>query len=307
MKFLFFTDPHLTGKIPAHRIDNYPEAVLTKIVEVYEIAKDNDCKCVVLGGDLFNTHKVYSYDILNSVIEIIDGVEFPTFTIAGQHDLKGYNQSSYINSALAFVVKRSKNLTMVMEPMKFEGALFVPCNPWQDVEQVMEEQKSSSEVSVLIAHALLSEKTHMFEVIQTSKLPKSEFDIVVSGDLHNGYATHKIGKTLFCNPGALGRRSMDEADIHPSVALVDADRITADVVPLQNVKNPEDIFGVTLAEELREAAKFDASTFIKEAQALKSKQIDIYRLIESMGKKKKTRPEVISYILSKRDDEKVDS
>lgn len=307
MKMMFYTDVHLSGQTPVHRTDDYPKTMLDKLREVYEIADRAECDIAICGGDLFNSMKVYSYDVLNGVMDIIGGFPIKTFTISGQHELMGYNRSKHDSSALGLMVRCCEQLSLIPDGGVFLDSDYhlMASHAWDDVEEkVAAWEPVDGRVGILVAHALLSRDTHMFEVIQTSKLPPTKFRLILSGDLHDGYPTHSIGKTTFCNPGALARPSMSEMDRHPQVAIVTisdkGERLSVDLVKLKTAKPAEEVFGMTLVEELREVIEFDAKRFIKEVSELKGQRVDVFDLVRSVAKRTDVPKEVVAYILSKK-------
>lgn len=306
MRALFYTDIHISGQTPVHRIDDYPQTMLGKLAEVYRMAESEGVDVVLYGGDLFDTHKVYSYPILTRVIDTIGSSHCPTYAIAGQHDLRGYSASTLPGSALAFVERYCESLHVITRPVSIGGAFLIPCSPWEDVTEVVASAPSKKRLPlVMIAHELLSRDMHAFEVVKTSSLPSSDIDLVLSGDLHSGYPVHEVDGTVFCNPGALARKNINEAAREPTVAVVDFRTKEVRLIRLPGARPGEEVFGTTLAEELREGAAFDARKFAADMEGLKDHDVDIFDLIPGAAKKAGLSAEVVDYILSKRpDDEK---
>ena len=85
MKILFFTDVHIKGKNPESRIDNYLDALIKKLVFVFDYAKTNNYDLILCGGDLFDSANV-SDSIKNVLLPIFKLNTIPLYTIIGSHD-----------------------------------------------------------------------------------------------------------------------------------------------------------------------------------------------------------------------------
>ena len=81
--FLFIGDPHLSGRSPGLRKDNYPEVILEKLKWCLEKAVDQNLQPVLLG-DLFN----YPRDNPNWLISRLIGLfnKYQVVGIYGNHD-----------------------------------------------------------------------------------------------------------------------------------------------------------------------------------------------------------------------------
>jgi len=299
-RFLFYTDLHLTSRSPVHRIDDYRQAILGKLSEVYLIAEQRDCEFVVFGGDFFDTHRVFSYDLINLTMEIICESQFKTYGILGQHDLNGYNPQTFKSSALSFVMKHCDKFSLVEGPLELDGLWLVPSHVWMDVMEDCKVRPTGDKPSVLIAHHLLSRKKQVFDVVVTSDMD-SVYDLVLSGDLHSGFDVHKIGNTTFCNPGSIGRLALNDAHRMPQVAIVEiGDGVEIEYVPLQTAGKGETVFGKEFIEGIRKAASFDSTSFIQQIEGLEREVVDVYDLIWKTGIAQGKPRLVLEYIMTKK-------
>ena len=132
MKFLYVGDLHQDELIPVNRIDDFIDTRKEKINEILQIAKTNNVKAVLHGGDFFNRPKM-SNEFVTSIIETwnnqlipidiqdltfklqagtiseqeyLDEIQkyktnnIPFISIIGNHDLIGESIESYSRTSL---------------------------------------------------------------------------------------------------------------------------------------------------------------------------------------------------------------
>ena len=304
-KFVFYTDLHLTAKTPCHRVDNYPQAVLAKLRQVYAIAKDEGADFILFGGDFYNAHRIFSYSLITEAMLMICGFDVPTFGVVGQHDLYGYNPTSYPKSTLAFQETHCLRFESLKVPLETDDAIIYPCHVYDDLIECLHQRTTKKKKSVLVAHHLISKDEFPFQTFRTCDLNAANFNLVLSGDLHGGFETHTIKGTTFANPGSLARQSVRDIDRMPKVLVVEieaGESIQIREVVLDAPKG-EDVFGTTFLEDAQAIIadrEVDASDFVAQLEALRQDAVDIYDLVDKVCKGQGIRLEVRDYILSKK-------
>jgi DNA repair exonuclease SbcCD nuclease subunit len=305
-KFLFFTDPHVTAVAPIHRVDDYSQSILSKIREAYEMAASQNCEFVVLGGDLFNVHRLFSYELINDLMEIICDSGLNTYAVVGQHDIHGYNPETFKSSTLAFVTKHCSRLNILWEPTEVKAGVFLyPSHVWEDVNLALNPAGlNPANVNILVAHHLITDQKKMFDTVSTSLFKDGPYDVVVSGDLHCGFEPHQLNGHWFCNPGSLARRASDEADRVPMVAVIGIEkgkRTSVDQYPLSVAKPGGEVFGQEAMAIINKAKEdFDPTKFLENVDKFEMDVADIHELIQKVGGKEKIEPRVLAYLASKK-------
>jgi len=301
-KFLFYTDLHLSAKRPIHRVDDFATSLLVKLAEVYDIAKQEDVDFVLFGGDFFNNHRIFNYDIIRTASDIMERSGKKTFAVIGQHDLIGHNQETYKTSTLAFLEHFCRSYQTLVKPFDAGNKVTIyPCH-WFDNVKEMVQKSPASGTSVMVCHQTIVKDKLPYNAILTSELT-SDYDVIISGDVHAGFDPHRIGKTTFYNPSSLVRRAVNE--IHdPKVGVIEVGGnkpVSIKDVKLKNVVKTEDAFGVSLTEIVKVAAE-DVTTerFVEGILELEQSAVDVFDLITKIASMKGTRQEVIDYIVSKR-------
>lgn len=314
-RFLFYTDPHLSGQTPRHRIDDFPNVMLDKMEEVYSLARERKCQFVIFGGDMFNTHRIYSYDVIGKVQSIICDSGLTTYAAVGQHDLKGYNPKTLETSVLGFVTSRCNSFQTIWKPIELEECTLFASHVWDDIEESKKVDTRDDRFNILIAHHLLTNKKAMFDVVNTGDFSVDcPYQLVLSGDLHDGYEPHEENGVWFSNPGSLARRATSDGHRMPQVAVVDVYGPRTppgiEIVRLKCGRPGEEVFGEGIAEILRkreekETDSFDADAFVSDMEAFEMESDNIYDLVQKIGKERGIDQKVLAYLDSKREEETV--
>lgn len=302
IRFLFYTDIHLSGVNPRHRVDDFPRSMLAKLREAYSIAEAEGCEFVTFGGDFFNSHRIFSYEVISDAMDVICDSKLKTYACIGEHDLFGHSPNTYPSSTLAFMVKRCANFNILQAPLEVNGVVLHAKHEWENMQEAMKRPVDTAKLNVLICHELITNKKAMFDIIDTKTLQPCPYDVVVSGDLHDGYETHEVGNTLFCNPGSLARRAINDLNRTPQVAVIEAEKGQVPVVimhPIQCAKPGSEVFGESIAELVRDN-EFDGEAFTAEMMDFEADSVDVHDLIQKVGTKNGLRKEVLDYLAQKR-------
>ena len=302
-KFAFFTDSHLAGESPRHRKDNFPQAIISKVREVYATAEAEGCDFVAHGGDWFNSYRIFSYEILSDCMDIVCGSKLQTYIVIGEHDLYGHNMATFPSSTLSFVVKQCGKISVLWEPTEVcPGVILHGKHEPDKMAEVLSRSKDLSKVNILVCHELLTPDEAPFEVIKTDTLRNTGFDLIVSGDLHCGYPTHQVDGTWFCNPGSLARRATSDAYRFPQMAIISIEKGKAPDIEIRRLtcaKEGSEVFGESIAEVAR-SNDVDATKFADELLQFESESADVHDLVQKAGKASGLREEVLTYLGTKR-------
>jgi DNA repair exonuclease SbcCD nuclease subunit len=305
MKFVFYTDVQLSGKTPRHRIDDYPQALIDKMAEIYQAAIDENADFLVCGGDIFNSHRIFNYDLLNAIMDIMQDSGLETYITIGQHDILGYNRKTYKSSALAFVVGRHCNLHIIWEPVTIGDVQLIASHVWEDPKEASTYPLDDSKYKVLVAHHLLTNKKTMFDTVNTGDFAKwmreggAEYNMVLSGDLHDGYDLHEVDGMWFCNPGSIARQAISDIKRLPRYAMIEASPGDIPIIDIRDVKCAkvgEDVFDESVTEIVRQRDDFDPTAFINEVEEFEIESADVHELIQKVGKAKRISKEILEYI-----------
>jgi DNA repair exonuclease SbcCD nuclease subunit len=308
MKFVFYTDTQLSGQTPRHRVDDYQKALIDKMAEIYQAAIDEKADFLICGGDIFNSHRIFSYELLGPIMDIMEDSGLDTYITIGQHDILGYNRNTYKSSTLAFVVSRRCRLHIIWDPITIGDCQLIASHVWEDPKEAATYDLDDSKYKILVAHHLLTNKKTMFDTVNTGDFAKwmreggAEYNMVLSGDLHDGYNLHEVDGMWFCNPGSIARQAISDIKRMPRYAMIEATPNEIPLVDIRDVKcakRGEEVFGESATEVMREREAFDPTAFINEIEEFEVESADVHELIQKLGLARGTRKEVLAYLATK--------
>ena len=85
VKFIITGDWHWRGSNPKSRLDNYQEALTTKIREVFTLAKKHNVAAILQPGDLTHSPNI-SLNTLGDFADLLRESPAPIISIPGNHD-----------------------------------------------------------------------------------------------------------------------------------------------------------------------------------------------------------------------------
>ena len=308
MKFVFYTDVQLSGQTPRHRVDDYQSALVAKTEEIYQAAIDERADFLICGGDIFNNHRIFSYELLGPVMDVMFNSGLDTYITIGQHDILGYNQNTYKSSTLKFVADRHVGMKVIWDAVRIGDVQLVASHVWEDPKDAAKHKLDDDAFKILVAHHLLTNKKTIFDTVNTGDFAKwmregdAHYDMVLSGDLHDGYDVHEVDGMWFCNPGSIARQAISDVKRMPRYAVIEAspgEIPIIDVCDLKCAKRGEDVFEETAAEIMRERGDFDPTAFINEIEEFEVESSDVHELVQKVGRAKGIRKDVLEYIASK--------
>ena len=249
------TDIHFSDKSPQSRTDNWKEALLDKISQVGEIAREVKAHAVLDGGDLFHVKSPgrTSHELVRSIMEAQSTYPCPTYACIGNHDVV-YGDYTYIHQQPLGVLFSSGVLNRLYDEHEVTFEAFNNsnhCNPFRpgrpawvesfkvrvvgipyhgvryDWDRFTSIKKGDEDYLVVVAHVLASEKGgSMFEgedIIKYSDLKSLDPDVFCFGHWHKDQGVTEIspGKWVV-NVGSLSRGSLsqDNLDRVPRCAVL---------------------------------------------------------------------------------------
>ena len=309
-KFGFITDTHYDYKYESRKDDTL-NTLLDKTVQAYDWFRSVGCEFVVHGGDMFDRHRIYNFDLLSRVRNTLKNSGLTTYFIMGQHDLSGYNENTLPASSLGFIDSISDgSLVFMKDATEIGGYRFVPCHVMQDPVEVIHKVRKTEKPTVCVCHALLTDQREAFGTISITHFKNKFVQMVLSGDLHDGVPFQFCNNIQFYNPGSFAR---DAKTLRlPKVGALQWDGTKFTLEEFEpKCPDAKDIFfwddEVKTASVIKEEeeVKENEASYIAEFQQFHSESKDIYELLEKIGKAKNIEPEVLE-LIKRHKDKKVD-
>lgn len=261
---LLIGDPHLEGRQPGFRKDDYPQVILQKLEWCLNYARENRLLPALLG-DLFDKPRDNPNWLIGRLIQILQG---EILSLYGNHDVHTTAELSEDDS-LDLLVKAGC-LQMLDEANPWRGKIgprdvvIGGSSYRRAIPKLYKcDQCQPGETPPLVLW--LTHHDILIPGYEDGRIKPREIagiDLVVNGHIHRALETVTTGKTRWITPGNISRRARNDATrTHkPSVLRVD---VTDAGFELTTIEVPhgafDDVFHEALAELPAETA---ASSFV---------------------------------------------
>lgn len=241
MNILHITDTHLAPVGTRFRVDNFEDAVFSKLEQAAAIGQSRQVDLVVHTGDVFDLQNPRGVprELVRRFMDFLACSCLKWVFLTGQHDLQGRDPSSFKRCPLA-LLEHHPSVGFVSGPeqasvyqMEDGGTmLLLPySHRVYDVLHQLKNVRVEERPTVVATHAMVVPEPVPWEHIVADELA-GVANVVLSGDYHPGIF-QQASNTLICNPGALARVDRSEADRVPQVAIVDTEAGAAEIMQLR--------------------------------------------------------------------------
>lgn len=278
MKILFATDFHLRTTTPVSRLDkNFEETVLKKLDFVISVGQTSDI--IILGGDIFDRPDI-SFHLATEVINILKKSKRTIYSLVGQHDIYGYQQSSINFSPIGLIF--SLSYLKPINELILNNLYIKAINVYDNLDFKIEKDKKR-EINICFAHKLITTKKFPGAVNIEAIHSLNDFDIIINGDIHEPHDI-KIDGKRYIAPGSVARLTSSDKNRIPKALLINTD--TSEIQYI-NIPCENDIFNNTVID----CNKEDMSNFIKqyaqETISIKTEPYKIKNILEKYLKENK--------------------
>ena len=304
-KFIYFQDGHFFGKNSVHYISDYFEDCLLMLDEILLLAKKNKVDAIIDGGDLLHSAEP-SYRILDEIADRVEKSKITIYSLFGNHATKYHSIEHSKYTGLAHLFKRSKYFQYLKPHGNEKQNYWI--EPFEYCHEVEEDIKENGIYvddilgkdcwKIAIVHAFVTPKPFMKEVCHvTCDDIKTNADIVLVAHYHHEWEK-TVGNTLFKDIGCIGRRSITEKDIKPSILLIDTDKREIKEIFLKSAKKASEIFDLSKVEEMKDK-KNDINAFIKSIEDVQFQEMSIKDTVKFIAKEKKIDKAPVDLIINK--------
>lgn len=313
---LYVVDPHARATNPRNRKDDYKDTFFLKIREIFQIAWENECKAIICSGDLLDLFSV-SDNFKNELVDLLDESPVEIWTTPGNHELNGYNLSTYESSSLKVIERMSKKLCVVFpgKPVFFTDPdvqiSFTPYSGKMDIDGYgydleTEEERSFPGIKVQVSHGMAIDHVPPFDRYSLLDDIKTSADLVLTGHDHTGYGRYvRYDNKTFCNPGSITRIKASTTEIERPICVsliyCNDSGFSIEFVPLQTAKPGEEVLDRSIIE-MEQKRDYAMEQFTTLIQAGSQKiALNVNQAIEEIAKKESYAPTVVKKVLEKID------
>ena len=305
-KYLYYQDFHIKHKNPHSRVDEFYTSCIIKFKEILSIAKEKQVDAIIDGGDFWDI-PIVSNTLVDEVLDLIEETNIPLYLMYGNHNMISHHKETSGESSTTHMLRRSKILRdandiiekshvikfidynhAIEEKIKDEGIFFDNIPKWK----------------IGIVHAMLTDKAFLPTVLHVqAKDVTTNADLILVGHYHQPWKVQS-GKTTFLDIGCIGRSSIAESEIEPSVLYLDFSKKIEniseayEIIKLKSAKPGSEVFNLDARMELKNNEK-EMAQFIDSLRDFKAQDLDLRGAIEYIGKENKVERPVIDRILEK--------
>jgi hypothetical protein len=235
---LLIGDPHLEGRAPGFRKDDYPTVILEKLAWCLNYAADHSLLPAILG-DLFDKPRDNPNWVLVRLLEILRG---EVLGLYGNHDVH-YNPQLTEDDSLCLLVRcgRIRLLSpespwrgeMTGRPVMIGGSSYRQPIPERFVHDAGDGRDRP--LTIWLAHHDILIPGYDKGYDKPREI--EGIDLVINGHIHRRLAEVQAGGTLWLTPGNISRRSRSDATREhvPSALRID---VTAESYAASYVEVP---------------------------------------------------------------------
>lgn len=327
MKLLFTGDWHLRGNNPRNRIDDYPTAAVQKLNEVFDLAKRHGVHFILMPGDVWDRPEV-SIAVLLSYADVLRASPVPIYATVGNHDIYGYNVSSYARSSLKLLEMLVEQFHVISDSgiavnLSKEAGIggpypvYLTATPYSRLMDIdgygysPDVDLGDGVISVHMAHGMLLDHKPPFDRYSDLYKVPSTADIVLTGHDHLGYGVYtRADGVMFCNPGSLLRMSASVSEIERPVQVALIEIATASglcnpttrkitFIPLECAKPGDEVLDrSTIAEAKERQYAMEAFSTLIQTHTGDKVLLDVNQIIETIAAEEHIAPDVVQAALA---------
>jgi DNA repair exonuclease SbcCD nuclease subunit len=225
---LLIGDPHLEGRQPGFRKDDYPTVILDKLAWCLEYAESHKLLPAILG-DLFDKPRDNPNWLLVRLLTLLRG---EVIGLYGNHDVH-YNPELTDDDSISVLVKAGR-IRLVSGDDPWRGtiggrsAVIGGSSYRQEIPKRYEASPAANENGSPLVVWLTHHDVQIPGYDEGRIAPRGidGIDLVINGHIHRRLNEVRAGKTVWWTPGNISRRSRNDAcrDHVPSALRLDVSR-----------------------------------------------------------------------------------
>ena len=287
IKFITFTDVHISSINPQSRLGDYEQDIFNKLDQIRRVGEKLDVDFYIFAGDLFNLKAPLKnpHSLNTKLITLFKNFSAPIYATEGNHDLKNDSYATFDKQPLKVIyssgaLKQVRDMTVDIKGIKVR-LLSSDFEENPQFDKIFRKRKDE-DISIRILHLYSAPEGGMFfkqQVYSYLSLSSLENDIYVLGHYHldNGIEIRKnqdLNRTqIFINIGAISRGSLTEDEITriPKIGLVQVMKEGSTInykvnAARLNVLPADEVFDIKQKKEEKQKKK-EAEEFVEKLQS----------------------------------------
>jgi len=269
IKIIFVGDVHLSERNPLARRDDYNEAILKKLEQVYALALEQKVSAVVFLGDMFHLKapSKNSFKLVNRLVKYLRRfwrANIPVILLVGNHDLMYGDLASIPRQPIGILREMDgifTNLRLGAEGMDINlTGLDFSNEPMDKQLEYIQSIPRIAKYNVVCVHTNIVSGDTLFKEagIKLDEITNTNIDLIVNGHIH--FPTiigHNKSDIIYVQPGAISRGTLDTENLSRDVNIVmigfDENGIKHKVIKL-DIEPAEKVFDLTKRRSEKEVS-----------------------------------------------------
>ncbi|KKN40247.1 hypothetical protein LCGC14_0735270 [marine sediment metagenome] len=269
-------------------MDDYAQTMLGKLEQIGRLCEKYKVKSIIGLGDIFHLKQPnrVSHALTQALIVAFNNFPTTPLIVPGNHDLGPDGLDSLPRQPLGTLVRASAVKLLLSIKDSRTGVWLIPRPYNAAAEGVHDDQADPSYYSLTEEEEALIAKNPVpliglahgsivgpgdsrpYPYVNVDKIPGiDQYDAFIAGHLHECLGVTEVGKTIFANPGSIGRTRRDMASyartVEVLIVTVDSDGLKVEEVPLPGVAPALEVFGAREVEEGPELQDDEISKFVE--------------------------------------------
>lgn len=305
-------DPHMRGRPPRARIDDFAASLTEKLNWVVEYCNEQNINAMLIPGDLFDSFAA-SMQSIGTLAVILNHFYGAILTIPGNHDLVAGNPETIWRTPYNLLDRLGIIHNVATQPFYIwpvpkkgrgicvtgVGYNYATDTPEGAGDFTSPLGGSPDCVNIHMVHNMLLAHRPGFEMRHTLiDEVKTNADVIITGHDHSGFGViRRSDGVLFVNPGSISRLSASESEMRRQVSIAvldvyDDGSVEGRLVPVPVAKPAIEVLtreNIERADRRNEELEAFLSLLSNEGE---SRFLDLQEIIEDVAKKEKLPTEV---------------
>jgi len=286
LKFISFTDAHVSSVNPASRIGDYEQDIFDKLRQIKAVGEKLSVDFFLFAGDLFQLKAPMRnpHSLNTRLIDLFKSFPAPVYATEGNHDLRNDSYDTFDEQPLRVIYSsgaliQARDIRKTIKDIRVRIRSF-PFKEQPDFSSLPKTKDGTTDLDICLLHlySTLSGGT-MFhhKLFSYEEIATLNDDIFVLGHYHVDQGIETIltegRKQAFINVGAVSRGTYVDDDIKraPKIVLVTVEKNGTELVPEYksiklNVKPYTEVFDVEKHEEDKKKI-VEAEAFVSKLQS----------------------------------------
>lgn len=260
-------DIEFTYRNSVSRTDSYGNDILDKLYQIVRLAKEQNADFVAFTGDFMNRKYDFNCKEIIALQILFKHFSVPVITIAGNHDIVGYNFESKNYKPIGIFEQTGIHVLNDTE-IKINNVIISGKSYYRNIDidrkAYYYHGQDNDSFKIGLTHGCLigfgtenSPDTFFGDYTTVKDIEDTNYDLIFNGHWHKNQGMIQRNKKWFVNIGSIGRDDISLYTHQPTVVMIKVNQkkeCLLENIPL-NIQPPESVFIVKEETEFKSDSK----------------------------------------------------